>query len=156
MNIKLFLITTLLSASLFAKEFIINLAGEGDEENHTIIVDFKVDKNNKLIAQQKYDIRNLKKPKSLKIISAPGLKGTLKDEREIIVYYKTSLNVAGLDIRNLYKVGHTRVYGDENNVTIVFDKDHYRNISSFLRYHNIKEEIIKDIDNLYGTWNEIE
>ena len=156
MNIKLFLITTLFSASLFAKEFIINLAGEGDEENHTIIVDFKVDKNNKLIAQQKYDIRNLKKPKSLKIISAPGLKGTLKDEREIIVYYKTSLNVAGLDIRNLYKVGHTRVYGDENNVTIVFDKDHYRNISSFLRYHNIKEEIIKDIDNLYGTWNEIE
>jgi len=156
MYIKLFLITTLLSASLFAKEFIINLVGEGDEENHTIIVDFKVDKNNKLIAQQKYDIRNLKNPKSLKVISAPGLKGTLKDEREIIVYYKTSLNVAGLDIRNLYKVGHTRVYGDENNVTIVFDKDHYRNISSFLRYHNIKEEIIKDIDNLYGTWNEIE
>jgi hypothetical protein len=119
-------------------------------------LEFQVDEENKLIGQQKYDIRNLNQPKSLKVITAPGLKGTLKDEREIIVYYKTSLNVAGLDIRNLYKVGHARVYGDENNVTINFDKDHFRNISSYLRYHNIKAETVKDIDNLYGTWTEIE
>jgi hypothetical protein len=153
---KLFLLTVLMATFLFGKEFTINLIGDGEKENHTLKLEFQIDEENKLIGQQKYDIRNLGKPNSLKVITAPGLKGTLKDEREIIVYYKTSLNVAGLDIRNLYKVGHTRVYGEENNVTINFDKDHFRNISSYLRYHNIKAESVKDIDNLYGTWTEIE
>jgi hypothetical protein len=153
---KLILLATIFSTLLIAKEFTINLNGVDEKEKHILKLEFQVDEENKLIGQQKYDIRNLNQPKSLKVITAPGLKGTLKDEREIIVYYKTSLNVAGLDIRNLYKVGHARVYGDENNVTINFDKDHFRNISSYLRYHNIKAETVKDIDNLYGTWTEIE
>jgi hypothetical protein len=153
---KLILLATIFSTLLIAKEFTINLNGVDEKEKHILKLEFQVDEENKLIGQQKYDIRNLNQPKSLKVITAPGLKGTLKDEREIIVYYKTSLNVAGLDIRNLYKVGHARVYGDENNETINFDKDHFRNISSYLRYHNIKAETVKDIDNLYGTWTEIE
>jgi len=141
---------------LFGKTYTINLKGNSTIENKTIKVDFEVDDEGKPIPFQKYDIRNLGKPKSLKIITAPGLKGTLKDEREIVVYYKTSLNVSGLKIRNLYKVGVARVYGDESNITITFDPDHYQNITSFLRYHNIKEDIIKDLNNLYGTWKEIE
>jgi len=141
---------------LFAKTYIISLKGKSSIENKVIKVDFDVDDEGKPLPFQKYDIRNLSKPKSLKVITAPGLKGTLKDEREILVYYKTSLNVLGLKIRNLYKVGVARVYDGEKNITITFDPDHYQNITSFLRYHNIKEEIIKDLDNLYGTWKEIE
>ena len=37
-----------------------------------------------------------------------------------------------------------------------FDKDHYQNIVSYLRYHNVNQEVIKDIDNMYGTWEEID
>ena len=149
-------IFAIFSIFLSAKTYILNLKGNTKIENQIIKVDFNTDDEGKPIPFQKYDIRNLGKPKSLKIITAPGLKGTLKDEREIIVYYKTSLNVSGLKIRNLYKVGVARVYGNENNITITFDPDHYQNITSFLRYHNIKEDIIKDLDNLYGTWKEIE
>ena len=91
----------------------------------------------------------------MKIITASGLVGTLKDEREVIIYYKTSLNVGGLKIRNLYKTAVARVYGDDRNITMRFDEDHYQNIISYLRYHNIKQDIINDIDNMYGTWDEI-
>ena len=154
--IKYIFLFALTLVPILAKPFTINLSGQESYETQTITLDFEVDEENKLIGQQKYDIRNLGNPKSLKIITAPGLKGTLKDEREIVVYYKTSLDVSGLKIRNLYKVGHTRVYAEENNISITFDKDHYQNISSFLRYHNIKNETVKDVNNLYGTWTEIE
>ena len=150
-----FMIIVVLS-SLIAKEYTINLTGLQPYENHTIKVDFKVDEDGKPLANQKYDIRNLGKPKSLKILTAPGLKGTLKDEREIIIYYKTSLDVSGLKIRNLYKVADVRIYGNESNITMRFDKDHYQNIVSYLRYHNIKQDVINDINNMYGTWEEIE
>ncbi len=139
-----------------AQEYILNISGDKPSENHIIKLDLKVDADGKPIAGQKYDIRNLKQPKSLKILTAPGLKGTLKDEREIIVYYKTSLDVSGFKIRNLYKVGDTRVYGNEHNISIRFDKDHYQNIVSYLRYHNIKQDVIDDINNMYGTWKELE
>jgi hypothetical protein len=153
---KYLLLVSFLCSFLFAKEFIINTNGQIPYETQTIKLNFEIDDEGKLIPQQKYDVRNLKKPNSLKIITAPGLKGTLKDEREVVVYYKTSLDVSGLKIRNLYKVGHTRVYGEENNITITFDTDHYQNIVSYLRYHNINNETIKDINNMYGTWEEIE
>jgi len=153
---KTILTIALLASSLFAKDYTLNITGDNKNENHTVTLDFKVDEDGKLLSKQKYDLRNLNKPNSVKILTAPGLKGTLKDEREIIVYYKTSLDVSGLKIRNLYKVGHTRVYGDDTNISISFDKDHYQNIVSFLRYHNIKQDVINDINNMYGTWEEIE
>ncbi|MEA2019060.1 MAG: hypothetical protein U9N59_11485 [Campylobacterota bacterium] len=152
---KILLILGIIS-SLFAKEYTINLKGDIPKENLSVKVNFEVDEDGKPLKGQKYDIRNLEKIKSLKIITASGLLGTLKDEREIIVYYKTNLNVGGMKIRNLYKPAITRIYGEENNITMSFDKDHYQNIVSFLRYHNIKQDIIKDIDNMYGTWDEIE
>jgi len=151
---KLFLATWLFLGSLFAKEYTLNFIGKETKENIVVKIDLKVDKDGKPIKAQRYDIRNLKEIKSLKILTASGLLGTLKDEREVIIYYKTSLEVSGLKIRNLYKVGHARVYGEENNISITFDKDHYQNIISYLRYHNIKQDVIKDIDNMYGTWTD--
>ena len=153
---KLILTLTILASSLLAQEYTLNISGEQKSENHTIKLDLKVDEDGKLLSAQKYDIRNLGKPNSLKVLTASGLKGTLKDEREVIVFYKTSLDVSGLKIRNLYKVAHTRVYGSENNISLTFDKDHYQNIISYLRYHNIKQDVINDINNMYGTWEEIE
>jgi ribosomal 50S subunit-recycling heat shock protein len=139
------------------KQYILNLTGIDHKENTTIVVNFEPEKESgKVKADQRIDIRNNPNFKSLKVLTASGLKGTLKDEREIIVYYKTSLEVSGLKIRNLYKVGHTRVYGDESNISITFDQDHYQNIVSYLRYHNIKGDVIEDINNMYGTWEEIE
>ena len=153
---KIILTLTILVSSLLSQEYTLNITGDAKNENHTVKVDFKVDEDGKILPAQKYDIRNLGKPNSLKILTAPGLKGTLKDEREIVVFYKTSLDVSGLKIRNLYKVAHTRVYGDENNISLTFDKDHFQNIISYLRYHNIKQDVINDINNMYGTWEEIE
>ena len=153
-NILLTLVV--LSLSLFAKDYTFNLQGDQKKENTTVVVTFEVEEDGKIKANQRFDIRNNDKIKSLKILTASGLKGTLKDEREVIVYYKTSLEVSGLKIRNLYKVGHVRVYGEENNISITFDSDHYQNIISYLRYHNIKADVIKDINNMYGTWEEIE
>ena len=153
-NISLTLL--ILSLSLFAKDYTFNLQGDQQKENTTVVVTFEVEEDGKIKANQRFDIRNNDKIKSLKILTASGLKGTLKDEREVIVYYKTFLEVSGLKIRNLYKVGHARVYGEENNISITFDPDHYQNIISYLRYHNIKADVIKDINNMYGTWEEIE
>ncbi len=138
------------------KEYTLTLKGEEKKENATIKIEFETEESGKIKANQRVDIRNNPNFKSLKILTASGLKGTLKDEREMIVYYKTSLEVSGLKIRNLYKVAHARIYGDENIISLVFDKDHYQNIVSYLRYHNIKPDVIKDINNMYGTWNEIE
>jgi len=156
MYAKIFLIISLISVNLFSKEYILNIQGDEVKENFSITVGFEAEETGKIKADQKVDIRNLSNLKSLKVLAASGLKGTLKDEREVIIYYKTSLEVSGLKIRNLYKVGHARVYGEENNISITFDKDHYQNIISYLRYHNIKQDVIKDIDNMYGTWTEIE
>jgi len=152
---KTLLIIALFS-SLFAKEYTINLQGDIPKENLSLKINLQVDEDGKPLKNQKFDIRNLENIKSLKIITASGLLGTLQDEREIIAYYKTNLDVSGMKIRNLYKPAVTRIYGDENNITMSFDKDHYQNIISFLRYHNIKQDVIKDIDNMYGTWEEIE
>jgi len=145
-----------LVCSLFAKEYTLNFQGTDTKENFSVKVELKTDTDGKPIKFQKYDIRNLENLKSLKIITLSGLLGTLKDEREIVAYYKTSLNVGGLKIRNLYKPAIARVYGDENNVTMKFDADHYQNIVSYLRYHNIQQEVINDLDNMYGTWEEID
>ncbi len=153
---KKIIIVLLFIGSLFAKEYTLNLQGDGDKENQTIKIELQTDEDGKPLANQRFDIRNLERLRSLKILTAQGLVGTLKDEREIIAYYKTNLEVGGLKIRNLYKLAVARVYGDENNITMTFDKDHYQNIVSFLRYHNIKNEVIKDVDNMYGTWEEIE
>ncbi len=153
---KLLLILLFISSNLFSKEYTFNFIGDIPKENFTIKLNLEVDEEGKPLKEQKYDIRNLENIKSLKVLTASGLLGTLKDEREVIAYYKTSLNVGGLKIRNLYKPAVARIYGDENNVTVTFDKDHYQNIISFLRYHNIKQDVIKDIDNMYGTWEEIE
>ncbi len=153
---KILLALLLLSINLVAKEFTLNLQGDETKETLTIKVDFEAEESGKIKADQRVDIRNIPNFKSLKILTASGLKGTLKDEREVIIYYKTSLEVSGLKIRNLYKVATTRVYGDESNISITFDSDHYQNITSFLRYHNIKADVIKDINNMYGTWDEIE
>ena len=152
---KKIVILSLVISCLFAKEYTLNFQGESAKENQTIKLELQTDEDGKPLANQKFDVRNLEQPRSLKIITASGLIGTLKDEREIVAYYKTNLEVGGLKIRNLYKPAVARVYGDENNITITFDKDHYQNIISFLRYHNIKDEVIKDIDNMYGTWEEI-
>ena len=152
---KKLILTFLVIGTLFAKEYTINLKGDLQNENVSFKINLEVDEDGKPLKEQKYDIRNLKNFRSLKLITASGLIGTLKDEREIIAYYKTSLNVGGLKIRNLYKPAIARIYGDENNITMQFDKDHYQNIISFLRYHNIKQDVIKDIDNMYGTWEEI-
>ena len=145
----------LLTTSLFGENFNFNVTGNSPKENLAFKLDFKVDEDGKLIPKQKYDILNLDKIKSLKVITASGLVGTLKDEREIIIYYKTSLNVGGLKIRNLYKTAVTRVYGTDRNITMKFDPDHYQNIISYLRYHNIKQDVINDLDNMYGTWDEV-
>jgi hypothetical protein len=151
------LLTVIVSAILlFARDYTLNLQGEEAKENISFKISFQIAEDGKIKPNQKIDVKNLAKFKSLKVITAPGLKGTLKDEREVIVYYKTSLEVSGLKIRNLYKVGHTRVYSNEQNLSITFDKDHYQNIVSYLRYHNIKQDVIQDIDNIYGTWKEIE
>ncbi|MEA3384605.1 MAG: hypothetical protein U9Q20_08060 [Campylobacterota bacterium] len=146
----------LFSTTIDAKEYTLNLVGLEKKENFTVKVDLKVDEDRKPLALQRYDVRNLEKINSLKIITASGLLGTLKDEREIIAYYKTNLNVGGLKIRNLYKPAVARIYGEENNITMNFDSDHYQNIVSFLRYHNVKQDVINDLDNMYGTWEEIE
>lgn len=153
---KILLTVVLFSSVLFSKEYIINLKGNEPKENFTIKLELNVDEEGKPLSEQRYDIRNIEKIKSLKIITASGLVGTLKDEREILVYYKTNLNVNGLKIRNLYKTAITRIYGEENNITMNFDPDHYQNIVSYLRYHNVKNDVIKDIDNIYGTWEEVE
>ncbi len=153
---KLLLALIFLSINLIAKEFTFNLKSIEKKENIIVKVDFKVEESGKIKSDQRVDIRNIPNFKSLKILTASGLKGTLKDEREVIIYYKTSLEVSGLKIRNLYKVATARVYSDENNISISFDNDHYQNITSFLRYHNIKADVIKDINNMYGTWDEIE
>jgi len=153
---KKILFITLLISSLFSKDYNFNFIGQEPKENFSITLKFNIDEDGKPLKEQKFDIRNFKNFKSLKILSAPGLLGTLKDEREFLAYYKTNLNVGGMKIRNLYKVAVARVYGQENNITMNFDKDHYQNIISFLRYHNIKQDVIKDIDNMYGTWEEIE
>jgi len=150
------LFSMLFVVALFAKEYTINFKGDIAKENLTVKINFDVDEDGKPLKGQKYDIRNLEHIKSLKIVTASGLLGTLKDEREIIAYYKTNLNIGGLKIRNLYKPAITRIYGEENNITMTFDKDHYQNIVSFLRYHNLKQDVIKDIDNMYGTWGEID
>lgn len=153
---KILLATALIATSLLAKEYTINLKGQETRENITLKLDLKTDEDGKPIAEQKFDFRGLDTFKSLKLITASGLLGTLKDEREIIVYYKTNLNIGGMKIRNLYKTAVTRVYGDENNITITFDPDHYQNVVSFLRYHNIKQDVINDVNNMYGSWEEID
>lgn len=153
---KLFMSSLFLATSLFSTEFTFNVSGNSAKENISFKLDLKTDDEGKVIAQQKYDIRNLEKIKSLKIVTASGLLGTLKDEREIVIYYKTNLNIGGLKIRNLYKSAIARVYEQESTITLNFDPDHYQNIVSFLRYHNVKQEVINDLDNIYGTWEEIE
>jgi len=152
---KKVLLTLGLISSIFAKEYTLNFNGIDKKENFSLKIELKTDEDGKPLKNQKYDIRNLGNLKSLKILSLSGLLGTLKDEREIVAYYKTNLNVGGLKIRNLYKPAIARVYGEENNVTMVFDKDHYQNIVSYLRYHNVQQDVINDIDNMYGTWEEI-
>ena len=154
--LKLLITICLCSLTLFAQEYKINLSGNDKKENLSFKINFEVDEQQKPITLQKLDIRNLPNIKSLKILSAPGLKGTLADEREFLIYYKTSLEISGLKIRNLYKVAVLRIYGGESQLNLSFDKDHYQNITSLLKYHNIDAETIKDIDNLYGTWNEVE
>ena len=153
---KLLAVICLCSLSLFSQEYTINLLGKEKKENISFNINFEVDEQIKPITLQKLDIRDIPDISSLKVLSTPGLKGTLADEREFLVYYKTSLTISGLKIRNLYKAGIIRLYGGEKEVTITFDKDHYQNITSFLKYHNIKADTLKDIDNLYGTWNEID
>jgi len=142
--------------SLFAQEYRVNLLGNEDKENLSFHINFEIDEEQKPLSLQKLDIRDVPELKSLKILTTPGLKGTLADEREFLVYYKTSLTISGLKIRNLYKAGVARIYGGEQEVTVTLEKDHYQNITSFLKYHNITAETLKDIDNLYGTWNEID
>lgn len=156
MFLKALLITLLIVTNLIANEYTLNLKGLEDKENFTIKLELQVDEEGKPVADQKFDFRKLENMRSLKIIVASGLLGTLKDEREIIAYYKTDLNVNGMKIRNLYKTAVARVYDEESNISLEFDPDHYQNIVSFLRYHNVKPEVIKDIDNMYGTWEEIE
>ena len=153
---KKLLYIVILSSFLFGANYTINLSGAESYENISFDLNLTQDDEGKPVAYQNFDIRSEGKIKSIKFLTAPGLKGTLADEREMVVYYKTSLNISGLKIRNIYKVGHARVYGNETSIPISFDKDHYQNITSFLRYHNIKSETIKDIDNMYGTWEEIE
>jgi len=131
---KIILITALLS-SLFAKEYTLNFQGLEKNENFSIKLDLKTDEEGKPLRDQKYDIRNIPNITSLKVLSLTG---------------------CGLKIRNLYKPAVARVYEGENNITMKFDQDHYQNIVSFLRYHNTSNEVIKDIDNMYGTWEEIE
>lgn len=152
---KKLLLTLGLVCSLFGKEYTLNFKGTDVKENFSLKIELKTDEEGKPLQNQKYDVRNLEKIKSLKIVSLSGLLGTLRDEREIVAYYKTNLNVGGLKIRNLYKPAVARIYADENNVTMEFDQDHYQNIISYLRYHNIQQEVINDIDNMYGTWEEI-
>ncbi len=154
--LKLLATICLCALSLFSQEYTINLIGTEKKENISFKINFEIDEQKKPITLQKFDIRDLPQIKSLKILTAPGLKGTLADEREILVYYKTSLEISGLKIRNLYKTTIIRVYGGETELTLTFDKDHYQNITSLLKYHNITSETLKDIDNLYGTWTEIE
>ena len=153
---KKIILTMALLGSLFAKEYTLNFQGLEKNENFSITVDFKIDEEGKPLRDQKYDIRNIPNITSLKVLSLAGLVGTLKDEREILAYYKTNLNVGGLKIRNLYKPAIARIYAEENNITMKFDQDHYQNIVSLLRYHNTSSAVIKDIDNMYGTWEEIE
>ncbi len=141
--LKLLTIFCLFSLVSFAQEHKINLIGEEKRENLSFKIKFDIDEQGKPIALQKNDIRNLPKIKSLKILTAPGLKGTLKDEREILVYYKTFLDISGLKIRNSYKTAISRLYGGEKEITLNFDKDHYQNITSLLKYHNIDSETIK-------------
>jgi len=152
---KKILLTLGLISSLFSKEYTLNFNSIEKKENFSVKIELKIDDEGKPLKNQKFDIRNLKNIESLKIVSLSGLLGTLKDEREIVAYYKTDLNVGGLKIRNLYKPAIARVYGDENNVTMEFDNDHYQNIVSYLRYHNVQQDVINDIDNMYGTWEEI-
>lgn len=154
--LKILAIICLCSFSLFAQEYTINLIGNEEKENISIHVNFEIDEEQKPISLQKLDIRDVPKITSLKILTTPGLRGTLADEREFLVYYKTSLTISGLKIRNLYKTGVARLYGGENEISISFDKDHYQNITSFLKYHNINADTLKDIDNMYGTWTEID
>ena len=153
---KKLLLTLGLVCSLFGKEYILNFNGTDVKEKFSLKIDLKTDDEGKPLKNQKYDVRNVENIKSLKIVSLSGLLGTLIDEREIVAYYKTNLNVGGLKIRNLYKPAIARIYGDENNITMEFDKDHYQNIVSYLRYHNVNQEVINDIDNMYGTWEEID
>ena len=153
---KKILLTLAMIGSLFAQEYTINLKGIEAKENISVTLNLNIDEDGKPLKDQRFDIRNLKNFKSLKILTASGLLGTLKDEREIIAYYKTNLNIGGLKIRNLYKPAVARIYGSENNITMSFDPDHYQNIVSFLRYHNITQDVINDLDNTYGTWEEID
>ena len=152
---KMLFIMIFLTINSFAQEYTLSFLGNEKNENLNVKLEFQTGEDGKPLSEQKFDIRGLEHIKSLKVITASGLLGTLKDEREIVAYYKTNLNINGLKIRNLYKTAVARIYGEENNITLTFDPDHYQNIVSFLRYHNIKQDVIKDIDNLYGTWEEI-
>jgi hypothetical protein len=157
---KLLMIIALLlsiftNAQADTKPYELILSGD-EKENFTIKLDLEVDVDGKPIAMQKIDLKNSNGFKSLKILTTPGLVGTLADEREIIVYYKTSLNVNGFKIRNLYKVAIARVYDSEDKINLIFDKDHYQNIISLLKYHNVKGDVLKDIDDMYGFWDELD
>ena len=157
MNLIKYLIITLLFTSFsYAKPYQLSLNGNDDKENFTINIDLQLADDGKLLQGQKIDLKNSNGFKSLKILTTPGLVGTLADEREIIMYYKTSLSVNGFKIRNLYKVAIARVYDSEDKIALTFDKDHYQNIVSLLKYHNIKGDILKDIDDIYGFWDELD
>ncbi len=154
---KKLLLIMFIALSLQAKEYTLNFKGLDKNENFSVKLDLEVDEDSKPIANQKFDIQGLDKIRSLKIVIAPGLLATLKNELSIVAYYKTSLNIGGMKIRNLYKVANGRIYEDEaeiNNIT--FDPDHYQNIISYLRYYNVNQETVKHKDNLYGVWSIID
>jgi hypothetical protein len=154
---KIFISVVLLSTSILAQNFILNINGQDKKEKINLELNLKVDSNNKLIGGQKIDyLDNKSLVKSLKIITTNGLKSTLVDEREIIVFYKTSLKTDDLKIKNLYKIGNARVYNNDTDINITFDKDYYQDITSYLKYHNVKDKNIKDLDNIYGFWYEID
>lgn len=145
----------LLSSYMYAKDFVLNVQDQTNKDPIKVSIPLEIDDKGKIIPFQRLNVPNVGDIKNLKIITAPGLKGTMIDEREIVVFYKTSLDVAGMNIRNVYKVGVGRLYYDESVLTINLDNDYYQNINSFLSYHNIKSKYVKDLDNTYGTWVEI-
>lgn len=152
---KITIIFLLILSFSYSKEFTINIVDSLEKENYSVKINLEIDENAKLIPFQKIAVDSLGKYTKFKLITAPGLMGTLVDEREVIIFYKTSLTVSGLKIRNLYRVGVARLYDGEEVLDIELDKDYYQNIYSFLEYHNVKKDQVKNLDSFYGDWQQL-
>lgn len=129
--------------SLMAQNVTINMYGN-EKENISFDLDMQFDKVGNLKPYQYFDIKKINSIESLKIITTPGLKATVNNEKEIFIYYK--------DSNNTYRMGQGRIYTNENDVKILMDPENWKFINFHLNYYNVTDyKILNDLDNERNT-----